>query len=284
MHRIIRRASRMLLAVATVAALTACSSSRNAAKPSAAGTKASTAEAYAKRVAANFQTSAAITAKTAIDLNNGGKTFSLGGTLRMKRDDVIQISMTFLGMEVARLEFTPDYVLIVDRFNKQYVKATYADASFLKSANLDFYVLQSMFWNELFVPGERNVKSALGKFTMASSGDHTLLSLTSSPKLDYEFLTQTATALLDRVTVNPKNVSAKESLVCKYSGFGDFGGHKFPSTIALEMRGTSRELGLTLGLSRLSSDSKWQTRTEVPGSYKQRSVDEILKKLSSIQQ
>jgi hypothetical protein len=286
MKQIITQASNTALAaafVAVAALFSACSTSKNVSKGTAAANTQTTAAVYAKKVTDNFQKTECITAKASVELQSGTKSISLGGNLRMKRDDVIQISMSFLGMEVARIEFSPENVLLIDRFNKQYVKATYADASFLKSANLDFYVLQSMFWNEIFVPGTRDVKSSLDKFVIASSGDHTLLSLTSSPKLDYEFLTKTSDALLDRVTVNPKSLTAKESLVCKYSDFTSFEGKQFPTSISLEAKGGKRDINMTIGLSRLSDSDKWETHTKVPSSYKQRPIDEIMAKLSALQ-
>ena len=66
-----------------------------------------------------------------MDINLGQKDLSVNGTLRMKRNDVVQLSLTFLGMEVGRMEFTPSDVLIIDRFNKQYVRASYDEVSFL---------------------------------------------------------------------------------------------------------------------------------------------------------
>ncbi len=59
----------------------------------------------------------AITAKMslAVDLNGKGPT-KVNGTLRMKRDEVIQLSIApFLGIEVARAEISPDGVLVMDR-------------------------------------------------------------------------------------------------------------------------------------------------------------------------
>lgn len=276
-------AARMAAVAVALLLMAACSSTKNATKGGGSG-KASSAAACVEQVAANFQTAEYITAKTSVELQSGSKSFTLGGNLRMKRNDVIQLSMTFLGMEVARIEFTPQDVLVVDRFNKQYVKATYSEAGFLKSASLDFYVLQSMFWNEIFVPGERDVKSVARDFTMASSGDHTLLTLASSPKLDYDFLIKTADSQLDRVTVTPKNSPAGgESFVCRYGEFTDFGGKQFPTQISLRANGGKREVNMTINLSRLSNSSKWETRTKVPSGYKQCPVDEIMKKLSALQ-
>ena len=51
-------------------------------------------------------------------------------------------------MEAARLEFTPNEVLLIDRINRQYVKAKYEDVPFLKKHNLNFQSLQQRFWDE----------------------------------------------------------------------------------------------------------------------------------------
>lgn len=90
-----------------------------------------------------------ITSRVRMDLSSGGKSASLGGTLRMKRDDVIQLSIVTFGiLEVARIEMTPDYFMLIDKMGKQYVKAAYRDVSFLRSADVDFYTIQAYFWDE----------------------------------------------------------------------------------------------------------------------------------------
>jgi hypothetical protein len=51
-------------------------------------------------------------------------------------------------MEVARLEFTPQEVLLIDRVNKQYVRAKYEEVNFLKRNDISFQALQKRFWDE----------------------------------------------------------------------------------------------------------------------------------------
>ncbi len=90
-----------------------------------------------------------LTARVRMELSSGGRSTSLGGTLRMKRNDVIQLSLVTLGViEVARLEMTPDYFMAVDKVGRQYVKASYADVSFLRQADVDFNTLQAYFWDD----------------------------------------------------------------------------------------------------------------------------------------
>ena len=92
---------------------------------------------------ANRQTETTLTAKASIKLQAGEKSAGVSGTLRMERDDVIQLSLAFLGlMEVGRLEITPDYFLLIDRMNHQYVRVAYSQVPFFQQSGIDFHTFQ----------------------------------------------------------------------------------------------------------------------------------------------
>ncbi len=239
----------------------------------------STAAAVVKNVAKNQVTKTFLTAKVKVEIEGLGKSLSANGTLRMKRNDVVQLSVTFLGMEVGRLEFTPQDVLIVDRLNKQYVRAAYSEVSFLKKANLDFYALQSVFWNELFVPGERNTANSASRFTLSYQNGTPVLSLTNTPQLSYSFLTQPNPALLTALVVKGTKDTDKGEFRFDYSDFSAFDGRQFPNAMSMKVTGTGKDVGLKLNLSRLANDSDWETRTTVSSKYTRRSVDQVLGKL-----
>ncbi len=239
----------------------------------------STAAAVVKNVAKNQVTKTFLTAKVKVEIEGLGKSLSANGTLRMKRNDVVQLSVTFLGMEVGRLEFTPQDVLIVDRLNKQYVRAAYSEVSFLKKANLDFYALQSVFWNELFVPGERNAANSASRFTLSYQNGTPVLSLTNTPQLSYSFLTQPNPALLTALVVKGTKDTDKGEFRFDYSDFSAFDGRQFPNAMSMKVTDTGKDVGLKLNLSRLANDSDWETRTTVSSKYTRRSVDQVLGKL-----
>lgn len=266
----------IVLTVLTVLMLTGCKTSSSIQK----GEKQSTtsAEMYKEKVVANNQTSKAITAKMKINIVMNDKDISLGGNLKMMRDDVIQLSLTFLGMEVGRMEFTKDNVLIVDRVHREYARVPYSKIDFLNAASLDFYALQSLFWNEIFVPGQRNISDALGNFSVAESGEHTLLSLKTAPKLDYSFLTETNSAILDRTMVTSKDIMDQSNLECKYGSFVKLGGHSFPSAINLTFKG-KKNYTLDLTLNGLNNDADWTTRTQISSKYSEMNVNGLLEKL-----
>lgn len=70
-----------------------------------------------------------LTSKISVDAKVGEKEVSAVGTLRIKKDEVIQVSLQvpLLGIEIGRFEITPDYILVIDRYHKQYVKAPSAN-------------------------------------------------------------------------------------------------------------------------------------------------------------
>ena len=271
----------LIVAGAALLALTSCRSSRSLPKDAPVQPR-STAADYTKTVTANAQQARALTARVKVRLETGGKSLSCNGSLRMKRGEVVQLSLTVLGMEVGRLEFAPDGVLVLDRFNKQYVRAAYADLGFLAHAGLDFYALQALFWNELFVPGVRDVATAAQRFTLATHGEHTLLSLSDAPALNYGFLTVTRNGLIDRVTVEGKPGAPAGRFEWRYGDFATVGGRPFPATMSATLTGVGRDVALSLSLSRIGNDADWETRTQVSPKYKKRSADDIFRELMNL--
>lgn len=91
------------------------------------------------------------TAKVKVNLKQNSKSISTSGSLKMRWNDVVQISLVdpLIGItEVGRIEFSKDNVLIVDRINKNYVQETYETLSAIAKSNLSFDYIQAVFWSE----------------------------------------------------------------------------------------------------------------------------------------
>lgn len=91
------------------------------------------------------------TARVKISITQDKKNVSTTGTLRMRYNDVIQITLTdpIIGIaEVGRMEISPDNILIIDRINKRYVNTTYEEFGALKDNDITFEAIQSLFWEE----------------------------------------------------------------------------------------------------------------------------------------
>lgn len=236
-------------------------------------------QAYIVELAKKTLPAPTIVAKTEVNLQMGQKEVSLNGTLRMKRDDVVQLSLTFFGIEMARLEFTPEYVLIIDRSNKRFLRADYKDVGFLAQTGVDFYTLQALFWNELFVPGEKNAAQQPDVFLSRTVGPETVLLLSHLPYLNYEFRTQSDLCQLTQTTVSPK--SGSHSVSCHYANFQPLEQNHFPRQIRFTFSG-DQHFGLTLNFARVNCGDTFNTRTEVSSRYKAFSAEEFFGMLSKL--
>ena len=107
-----------LFGAVLLAFVSSCSSTKNMRKSVSIGNLSETE--YMTEVLNRAPAWDALTAKMsmAVDLNGKGAT-KISGTIRMKRDEVIQLSLTapFIGIEVARAEISPDGILVMDRLN-----------------------------------------------------------------------------------------------------------------------------------------------------------------------
>lgn len=222
----------------------------------------------------------AVSAKLNVALQAEGKDLSVGGMLRMKRDEVIQISLSAFFVEVARLEITPDYVLVIDRMGKQYVRTSYQEQAFLKRSGLDFSTLQALFWSRLFVPG-RGEQIRETDFVRSSgrAADEFVLRLDHPGQVALSFVLGANDGLIRRVEASDAAARLPLRLNWEYEDYRQVGRTLFPGQMVLETVGTEKPLKVTLALSSVKQDDSWQTHTQVSAKYKQVSVDALIKRL-----
>ena len=225
-------------------------------------------------------------------LNTGSRNISVPGILHMRKDEVIRIQLLIplIRSEVGRIEFTKDYVLFIDRMHKQYVKARYNDVSFLKDNGINFYSLQALFWNQLFIPGQQRVgESQLSMFSVdlaAVQANNVSVTLLDG-KMAYKWLAESASGLINMAEA--KYTSANHgvsTLKWNYGNFQNFGAKKFPVyhevTIQTQATKQQRTIKAVFELNGLSDNADWESFTTPSNRYQKVGVDEILEKLTKL--
>lgn len=229
-------------------------------------TTAFAADKYLSIVTSNNTSQSNLTAKVKVVVDVNGKSTSTSGSLKMKKNDVIQISLVdpLLGvMELGRMEFTKTRVLIIDRVNKQYVDLPYSDVSFLKKANIDFNTLQSLFWHEVFEPGKSSTKAT--DFQFKENGDNIDIMFVDH-MLTYKFATKKQQGQL-RETVITNNTDKNYRFAFNYDNFITFYSKPFPREMTMAFTASSQTTSLSLTLSSLKNSSDWTARSSAPSKY-----------------
>lgn len=99
-----------------------------------------------QHVSANTQ---AISAKMEAHIKAGTLDETAGGTLRIRRGAGMQLSLTKFGIEGARVIFTPDSVLVINKMNNTYISTSFREADSMMGGMglLSYANLEQQFWN-----------------------------------------------------------------------------------------------------------------------------------------
>lgn len=233
------------------------------------------------QVNANRQPASGLRAKMSMRLVAGTREVTVGGSLKMKRDEIIQLQLTALGLlEVGRLELTPGYLFVQDKINKRYVHIGWDEVPALQATGIGFATFQALFWNELFVlgkttePAESDFKTIRKKNTVTLEPAH----VTAAQKdLALSFLVDAAQNLIQQTSVSAQQ-KAKVSFACAYDDFAPIDDKPFPRRLSLTVASDARTYRADITLSRLQADNTMgNLATSVNNlSYKEVTFDEIM--------
>jgi len=222
-----------------------------------------------------------VSSKVKFTIEMGPQKVNLTGNLRMKRDDVIRLQLMAFGfVEAGRIEFTKDYMLIVDRINKQYLKTPYKYVEFLRSSGINFYTLQALFWDELFVPGSDNISHrSLDKFSTDLGGDEAVIYMERGD-INYSWLANQHTGRIKMANIMHRDpYRGNTQLNWNYKGMGSLNGKPFPNDMVVTLTMPKKELKMNIKLNYLGSDNEWDTRTIVSDKYREVEADELLRRI-----
>lgn len=290
----------ILLAASLMAAVSACGTQKQVvgSRPTPVEAKASkTAKSkdkeglrFMQRVADNALYQKNVVSNLAFVLEHDGNRIQVPGVLRMRKDDVIrlQLLLPVIRTEVGRVEFTPDGVLFVDRYHHQYVKAGYDEVDFLRDNGITFYSLQSLFWNQLLLPGVQKVgEEQLSAFIPELGEADNVPVRLHDGKLDYAWTVSQSTArILSALITYTSKEHGVSTLRWDYADFKPFGSKQFPYThevtVETEATGKKSSLRATFSLNDVKAEDGWESRTTLSSKYQQVPLEEVLGKLMNL--
>lgn len=196
----------------------------------------------------------------------------VGGQVRMRRDQSIQLGVTVLIAEVARVEFLPDKAVIADRIHNKYSVCHYADIPYRNELGLGFDVIQAMLWNRMFVPGYSDVNDAISFITDIDAHEDGTVTYKES-EYGYMF----------KVNADGELVQTGKT-VSSYSFRIDYSNRLplasdciFPKSLAITLTTPSRTINATLEMTSPSTQIRtWANETPVSSRLKRVTIEELL--------
>lgn len=288
-----------ILLLCAMVSMTACASRKAVVNDStkvttekgAASNDAATQLAFVQKVSDQKVYAQNIVASLTFTAKMGDKDITVPGQLRMRKDKVIrlQLFIPLLGSEVGRLEFTPNYVLVVDRMHKQFIKGDYNQLDFLRDNGLNFYSLQALFWNQLLLPGTTRVgESDLGRFSVdfTAKGQTVPVSLRNG-NMKYVWDADRTMGTIQKATVTySSKKDGISTLVWNYGNFKPVGAKHFPAlqefTFSTNATDEAESATVTLKMDAPTQNSDWEEQTTVSSKYKEMDAKDVLGKILSM--
>lgn len=218
-------------------------------------------------------------ARLSVDLQTGDKTMGSRVELKLVKDSALQLSVQpFLGIEVFRMELTPDSVKVMDRMNKRYVAEGYTALKEEWPIDFNFYNLQALFVHQLFLPGEQEVEGVhYDQFHLDREGAITRLHARDRMDLRYCFEANSSEQLLSTLITEG---NGRYSLLWKYLSLEaqPSVAWLFPLQMQVSFRDEGiRKGGMDIRFSRLQWDKPLNMDFSVPAKYKRITFADIIK-------
>lgn len=263
--QLMKTAGSLLVATVLMCSLFSCSSSRKAARKSAAETR------QIEQMIENSSTFKTLESKVTFRINGQ----SVAGQLRIAKDSCLWVSIQpFLGIEAFRVFITPDRkMVVIDRLNKQFAMQDLDQAPLPEAASL-LSILTHTLSNSIFLP-ETRLRSARD-YQLSTRDDQ-------SYRLSVPFEQNTLQYYFDRelnyVAADVYSQYAGEPVHVEYSGFQGTPVGRFPYHMQATARVSDKIYSLGCDFQRPVFDSAPRFDTSIPSNYQPFDLITLLKAL-----
>ncbi|MDR2765182.1 MAG: DUF4292 domain-containing protein [Tannerella sp.] len=204
-----------------------------------------------------------------------GKTFSSRASLKIRKNDRLQLSLQpLLGIEAFRMDLSPDSIWIVDRLNKRYLAENFSRLIDTFRIEFNFYSLQALFTNQLFFPGKTELpENAFTRFRWLPAADGYTLQTQDVSRRQYSF-----TAGRDRKLYASQIVdtASGHALHWDYTDFRPVGAQLFPMKIqAGWIDGEQTKGALSMNYLHIDTNVPVEIRPVIPSGYERVNLSQI---------
>lgn len=96
--------------------------------------------------------------KMSVYIDFKGRQLDVKASCKIVTDSAMHISIQpFFGIELFKVEITPEKIVVVDKTNKTYYESNYAILNQNLGIIVDYQGIQSLLSNRLFIPGKRTI-------------------------------------------------------------------------------------------------------------------------------
>jgi len=210
-------------------------------------------------------------------------TTSANARLQIVKDKIIRLSLRIpiLGTEIAQINVTPEQIIIIDRTNKQYVSESMQKFQLITKLDFDFYSLQALFTNQLFIPGKSSLTPGdYNVFNWSEDEFFVKLNNTDNQGIQYDFISNSGNRIVQtEIYKNKKEINMN----WLYKDFGSASDNRlFPMKMTMELTVPNDLITLNLTFNNVDIDTYFELDTSIPDRYQPVEIEKIIKLIQSL--
>ncbi|MDD6211424.1 MAG: DUF4292 domain-containing protein [Bacteroidales bacterium] len=211
--------------------------------------------------------------KLNIEFSIGGKTMSSRATLKIKKNEFIQLSVQpVLGIEMFRLVITPESFLLIDKMNRRYFSESIEVLEELVQMEMDFNLFQSLFTNQMFLPYQRGQGLNFHAFENNALDDEIEYIPKKKNSYDCRFLLDVAAHLIQTTICD---ASGRNQLQWSYQNFVPMGNKPYPIRMNVTLDSQLGKIGMVMNSSDTQFGKSVKADLSVSNRYQKVSLSQI---------
>jgi len=211
-----------------------------------------------------------------------GKNNTADGQLRIKKGEAIQLSlrMPIIGSELFRLLITPEQLVIIDRYNKQYMAESIAELKGEYPFDFDYHDIEALFANRLFITGNRDVTEHHSYIDLREDDYNIFMAFEDDLGINYNFLSNYTHRVLETSMTKPGTPFA---LNWMYYDFKQASNRQlFPMREEVMITNGDDEIRLSLNFKSVDVDTGFNIDNKLPTKYTKVSIKEFAQIIESL--
>lgn len=197
---------------------------------------------------------------------------------KLVKDEFMQVSIRapFINIEAVRVNISPDKVVIIDRLmGRSYAELDMKGTGMNLMIAFNFYNLQALLTNQLFLAGNKNVSKAdYGSFKMSVDDNKFILETKDKNKLLYNFAVDAS----DRIVSTAVTNSNKDmSLLWEYSDFVQDQDYIYPTKMTASINAKKKKTQLGISYDKLEINTEFEIDKSIPTKYKKVELTDLIK-------
>ncbi|MDL2323381.1 DUF4292 domain-containing protein [Bacteroidales bacterium OttesenSCG-928-A17] len=217
-----------------------------------------------------------------LKLGEKNKSTSVSSQIKIKKDEAIEISLRapILG-EIVKVFISPEQLLIIDRWNKQYFTESMDRVQSIAPFDFDYFSLQALFTNHLFIAGKPNIEEKdLESFNLKEDEFQVYLNNTDSHGINYDFVSDYTNRILKTEMYKKKE---KANLIWNYQEFGLTSNNRlFPMQMNMELQLPDDVYTMNMSFSKVEINNPYAPDVTIPTKYKQISLEQVTRLIKSM--